>query len=177
MSCILVGNGTSLLDSPKGEQIDQFDHVVRFNQCDPQGYAKYTGKKTNTLFMVNPVQYFDESRFSPLGRVFVYSWQPDELCGVWKTYQSCPLAKKVSLGVLDEIKEYFPSNYSYYSSGALAAWVMLKEFPHVVLTGFDWWEREKHHYSDEAVRGAIHQPSVERQFFAKLEQEGRLSFL
>lgn len=177
MSCILVGNGTSLIDAPRGAQIDSFGHVVRFNQCELHKYVDSTGKKTNTLFMANPVKYFNLDRFSPLERVFIYSWQEADVCKVWKSYSEVQIARKIPLETLQEINEYFPSSYSHYSSGAVAAWLMLKEFDQVTLTGFDWWEREKHHYSDEAIRGNIHQPCVERQFFAKLEQEGKLAFL
>ncbi len=43
---IIVGNGTSILDSKNGKSIDSFDDVVRFNSFRIKDYEEYTGKKT-----------------------------------------------------------------------------------------------------------------------------------
>jgi|GEM_PF-2546545 len=59
----------------------------------------------------------------------------------------------------------------------IAIWLMLKTQPQVTLTGFDWWERDKHHYSDNAARGNLHQPQKEFRVIQRLRDEGRLEFL
>lgn len=44
---ILVGNGTRILDYSLGEEIDQFDTIVRFNMFQIYGYEKHVGTKVN----------------------------------------------------------------------------------------------------------------------------------
>ena len=46
MKIVIIGNGASLLDHQFGDQIDQFDEVVRFNDFRIKGYEKYVGTKT-----------------------------------------------------------------------------------------------------------------------------------
>lgn len=66
-------------------------------------------------------------------------------------------------------------SYKWYSTGAIAAWLLLKEFERLHLYGFDWWDRLNHHYGDHEVRGNIHDPRKELLFFQKLKD--RVIFL
>lgn len=45
-SCAIVGNSGDLLKMRLGEQIDQYDAVVRNNGAPIEGYTEYVGKKT-----------------------------------------------------------------------------------------------------------------------------------
>lgn len=45
-SCVLVGNGPSLLAKRLGPLIDSHDEVIRFNSFRTQGFAQHTGSKT-----------------------------------------------------------------------------------------------------------------------------------
>lgn len=61
---ILVGNGPSVMETPLGKKIDEFDVVVRFN--DFRIFEKYTGCKTSvhvrTFWMMNRSFVKDASR-------------------------------------------------------------------------------------------------------------------
>ena len=46
-NCIIVGNGTSVLDAELGDKIDSFDNVVRFNTYRIAEYEKNVGTKTD----------------------------------------------------------------------------------------------------------------------------------
>jgi len=116
-------------------------------------------------------------RFIFCPQVVVHSWKNPEKCEVWASYSHINGARKVPFEVLTEMRSFGPKGYYWYSTGAIAAWTMLKEHDRVTLTGFDWWDREDHHYSDKAVRGTIHKPDKEREFFSKLEAEGKVLFL
>ena len=45
-SCVLVGNGPSLMSGKHGARIDKHDEVVRFNECRVQGYEEHVGSRT-----------------------------------------------------------------------------------------------------------------------------------
>ena len=54
---------------------------------------------------------------------------------------------------------------------------MLERYDDVVITGFDWWERNEHHYGDNEVRGHIHNPKKEHEVIQKLIKQNRVKFL
>ena len=48
----IIGSSARLLQDPVGEQIDQYNEVVRFNRAPTDGYEEYVGAKT-TLRVTN----------------------------------------------------------------------------------------------------------------------------
>ena len=48
----IVGSSSSLLDAERGQDIDDFDEVVRFNRAPTEGWENYVGSKT-TLRVAN----------------------------------------------------------------------------------------------------------------------------
>jgi len=177
MSCVLVGNGTSVLDSPRGDVIDAFDTIVRFNNCDLVRFAPSTGKLTHVWFTVWPYSEARMKKFKPLERIFLHTWQSPEKCSAWASFRGIPNAQKVSHETLVEMRAFGPKGYVWYSTGAVAAWLMLKEHQSISLIGFDWWDRVAHHYADKAIRGTTHKPDKEKEFFDKLVAEGKVNFL
>lgn len=181
-STIVIGNGTSLIEKELGNHIDAFDEVIRFNAYKTDGLEKFTGSKTTIWFNVIPFENKNAPLIhKPYRQVILHSWQWDmEKCKLWQELSplfSCPVSKVQRQTIL-EIQDYAEDHeYFAYSSGMIAVWLMLKSNDSVTLTGFDWWEREKHHYSDNAVRGNMHKPQKELAVFIKLQAMGRLSFL
>lgn len=176
--CILVGNGTSLLDKNQGGAIDQHAIVCRFNNCCIAGFEPQAGTKTNVWFTVMPFHPNLTGRLCPLDRIIAHSWErsPDK-CATLKGYTH-PKAEKLDHAVIPEISAWLgDDSYRTWSTGILAIWMMLKEHAEVSLTGFDWWERKAHHYCDNAIRGTLHRPQTEKAMIEKLQSEGRVSFL
>ena len=50
-SCIVIGNGGSVIESTKGDEIDKFDLVVRNNLARHEGFEKYVGSRTDVRFL------------------------------------------------------------------------------------------------------------------------------
>ena len=46
---IIIGNGESVLNKKNGSYIDDFDVVIRCNECIIKGYEDYVGTKTDIL--------------------------------------------------------------------------------------------------------------------------------
>jgi hypothetical protein len=179
--CILVGNGTSVLDRQNGGLIDQFGTVVRFNQFHLKPYTAHVGTKTDVWFMVLPPVNATWRAKLPLRQLFTHSWvATEDRDANFRDFTALNLpypVAKVSHSLIPEMQREAGTDYHPWSTGALAIWLMLKEFERVTLTGFDWWEREFHHYFDKADRGKLHQPQEEKRLIDRLCASDRLRFL
>jgi hypothetical protein len=179
---LIVGNGTSLIEKEHGKLIDAFEDVVRFNAYKLAGYERYVGTKTTIWFNVIPFENSNHPLIhQSYSHVYLHSWQWDmNKCQVWQKLAplfTCPVTKIERRTIL-EIQEFAEDReYFAYSTGMIAIWLMLKTRPSVTITGFDWWEREKHHYSDNAIRGNMHKPQKELAVIQKLRGLGKLQFL
>jgi hypothetical protein len=180
-SCVIVGNGSSVLDSQNGGEIDLFSTVVRFNQFHLKPYTAHVGSKTDVWFMVLPPVNATWRSKLHLKRLYTHSWtfnpENDKNFLAFSALNLPYPVEKVSHAVIPEMQEFAETDYHPWSTGALAIWLMLKEFDEVTITGFDWWERSAHHYFDKSNRGTMHKPDIEKTMIDKLQSEGRLSFL
>lgn len=169
---IIVGNGSSILDRENGRLIDSFDIVVRFNSFKIKNYEKHTGIKTNIWFTV-------EKTHLPIIHTFN---RVIEHCWIWDKnkdplYQELlsayPKCEKVSE---DFVKTKVP--VSNPSTGLIAIFFFLEEgYKNIFITGFDWWEREKHHYGDNEIRGTLHKPEEEYKAIQELINKKKIRFL
>lgn len=181
MDCILVGNGTSLLEAENGMTIDAHKVVCRFNDVRIVGFEKHTGTKTDIWFTCLKYDPKRHGLLQPCRQIVAHSWQrqPDK-CQTLQGYRHIEGVTKLDHALIDEMCAFVDkSDYRSWSTGALAIWMMLKEHEHVTITGFDWWERgpEQHHYADKATRGTLHRPAREFAFMLQLQADRRLSFL
>lgn len=183
MKVVIVGNGPSVLDSLKGEMIDSFDIIVRFNNFKIKGFEKHVGSKTNYWF--NTISNHKPEDYSNISKLIWHSWHWDEKTDVkYKEVKSLHSFKifdisKTNKSIIEEIQEYTGNKlYFNYSTGAIAIWMLLKEHNEVYITGFDWWNKNvKHHYHNNSQRGNIHKPDEEYKFISKLIKENKLKFL
>jgi len=180
MSCILIGNGTSILNKKNKDIINSFDRVVRFNSYQIDGFEEFVGTKTTDWYSV---RYFTKNNFrvkNNYEKAIIHTWNWNEkTCSVWqqmKDILSAKIIDKTKESSIWEMQKFLGSDdYYCFSTGAIATWEFLKEFNEVSLIGFDWWDKEAHHYADAEIRGPYHRPQIEKQFFQKLGK--KVSFL
>jgi len=188
MSCILVGNGPSLLDANYGSLIDSYDNVIRFNRFKINGFETYSGLKTTKWYInaaLKDAKYVTDvvHNIDPVQFV-LFTWLNTqryctEYCDFFKEYNLKHRMDYVPSDVLREMSIYTATSYKSWSTGAIAAWVELRSNDKVSLVGFDWWlSLPKHHYCDSMkVLPGVHDPQIEKIFFDKLQEEGRLNFI
>jgi hypothetical protein len=173
---LIVGNGTSLLDVPRGQVIDSFDEVVRFNSFKIQGFEEFTGTKTTTWFTCNKAHI---KKSFP--RVVWHSWQKDKSNdpNFQTIKEHLPNAESVGWDVIEEARQLapIPDNFKAPSTGLLAILFFLREVESVKIVGFDWWATDKHHYGDNEKRGTLHKPEIESTIICKLIGKEKLTFL
>ena len=62
---------------------------------------------------------------------------------------------------ITKIKNINYHNLKGPSTGLIAIDYFLSNNYEVYLHGFDWWDRDKHHYADNEIRGELHDPKKE----------------
>jgi len=178
MRCLLIGNGTSVLNRELGKLIDSFDRVIRFNRYHLNGYENFVGTKTTDWYNT---QFIEKNSFRFLNKFesfTFHSWRWEEECERFRScwpFVNASIKRKTSENTVNEMSEFLDMNYKWFSTGAIAAWEMLRHFDVIHLYGFDWWDKEKHHYGDNDSRGNLHKPDKEKIFFQKLQE--RVVFL
>jgi len=170
---IIVGNGSSILDNENGSAIDSFDIVVRFNSFKIKNHEKYTGIKTNIWFTVNKSHISEIKSFD---RVIEHCWEWDKTKD--KLYQELKSAfPKCEKTTRDFVRQNVPVKNP--STGLIAIFTFLHDESFVkpiYITGFDWWDRQKHHYADNEVRGTLHNPQEEYEAIKNLIDQGLVKF-
>jgi len=185
MRTIIVGNGSSLLDKSNGDIIDSFDNVVRFNAYTIEGFEQHVGTKTTIWFnTINFQKKESEWRCQKAyDEILLHIWQFDKTNDLLyieflKHYKNAPHIFKTEKNVISDIKNYGESStYSAFSTGLIAIWIMLGRAQTISITGFDWWEKEKHHYNDNVSRGLLHKPHIEKTIIHKLISENKITVL
>lgn len=187
---IIIGNGSSLLGRSLGSIIDSHEQVLRFNEFKTVGFEADVGTKTTIWFY-----HRDTEHPRVIGRIpsvrptrmFVHEWNvPDTapllLQAAIERLGSGTQVMRVKKQILADMTIFAEEKYTMWSSGAIATWLLLQETGRVTLAGFDWWHKPaKHHYMNGQTfhhlsdRG--HQPKIEKRFYDRLAETGRLHFL
>lgn len=175
---IIVGNGTSILDKPLGSEIDSHQEVLRFN--DYRLKKEWTGEKiTHWWNTVNYQNLAHENLLRPLEECCLHSWDFKDSDKLWARLKNSTAAKKVFKSReewIKEIQDFAATKHYAFSTGLLAIWRYLKDRD-VTIHGFDWWARKEHHPFDNAPRGTIHDPELEKKIIDKLCEEKGLKWL
>lgn len=167
---IIVGNGSSLLNKEDGNKIDSFDTVVRFNSYKIKGFEKHVGTKTDIWFTVNGAHFSELKNYKEV-IIHTWEWNKDK-CKLYQKFLPIRDCKKTERQF---VRSKIPCKNP--STGLIAIYYFLEKYDIVTITGFDWWENEKHHYGDNEVRGTLHSPKEEYEILKNLIKENRLEFL
>ena len=185
---IVIGNGPTLLEKENGQLIDSFDKVVRFNGYTIDKFEKNVGTRVDIWFnVINFSKKDTEWRLKkPYDKIVLHSWQWDpEKDALYTSFvehykNTNMFIEKTKRSTCVELCEYISiteKEYFSYSTGVIAIWMLLKEYSDITITGFDWWAATKHHYNDNAPRGTLHKPDIEKRVIDKLIEQNKIKFL
>ena len=187
---VIVGNGASLIGRGLGGIIDSYEEVVRFNEFRTHGYEADVGNKTTIWFNNHDTDKSKITSLVPLvrpARMYVHEWNVPDTAPLLlqKAIEHSGVSTqvmRVKKKLLANMTAFAEEKYTMWSSGAIATWMMLQEAENVILAGFDWWHQPaKFHYMDEQQfhyhLNSGHQPKVEKRFFDRLAEAGRLQYL
>lgn len=184
-SCVLVGNGPSLIASGLGQVIDGHDEVVRFNTFHIKGFENHVGSKT-TLWATfgRGTLPFDED-IRPK-RMILTHWNalpcytPDEIHRIDHKFftEVRELAKSKTKRVDDAREKLIPT------SGLLVAFWLLNVvgLKRLKLAGFDHFSKKHssyHHYWMPKAFGKPpeHDGDAEAELMKEMMDAGRVEYL
>ncbi len=178
---VLVGNGPSLLATAKGEAIDAFDEVVRFNRFQLRGFEKHTGTRT-TLWSTFGHGYLPgDENMRPERMIFVYgekgepAYQPKEIYRIPKAFYNEQWERV-------KAQANRPANArpcSISSGFVVTMWLLnVVGLEQVTLAGFDHFRKDhsnQHHYYNPRSYGRP--PEMDGDAEAELLKEESVIYL
>lgn len=180
-SWVLVGNGPSVLREKRGEKIDAYDEVVRFNRYKIDGYAEHTGQRTTLwAYCGKGMAPLDENQ-RPSRGLCVHgapAWRPEHLWRIPRDFYDTKRAEIQRRSLKPDKEPLLPS------CGFLTACWLLDSgtAASVTLAGFDHFSRKQsglHHYwiNRNYAEPREHDGAVEKDILAEYAREGRLNYL
>ena len=167
-SILLIGNGPSVLDYEIGKKIDLFPTICRFNAFKIKGYEKFVGAKTN-MWVTCLGKEDVIKRQKEFEKIYFPLWQKTylELCKIIPNSEC--FTEEVYKNAGKILGKYF-----YPSSGLLATMYFLSKNIKIYIHGFDFFQKERHHYCDSQTVGKNHNPKMEKEAFQKLLEENKI---
>lgn len=166
---ILVGNAQSILNEPRGHEIDQFETVVRFNNfvLEPK---EYTGEKfsIHARRSCDDIKLWSKDSFQKLLCFVTYcNLTPGmervarQVQGMYK--DKCKIINARSCKTLaEDIGLVYPQERA--SVGALAIGYFLTKYDAITLHGFSDGEPDKHYFKKPPKDGHYHNWTKERDY-------------
>jgi hypothetical protein len=181
-TCVLVGNGPSLMSKKLGGIIDAYDEVVRFNSYKTVGFEKHTGRKT-TVWSTFGKGTLPESPESFNKVLFIHGDRGDPATKDKQVF-------RIPISFYEHLRSEIRSISTHKKSGSVnptsgflvARWLLAAGVNHLSLAGFDHFSKAKsgqHHYWDAKAYGRPedHDGDAERLLLLPWLHAGRLSYL
>jgi len=173
---LLVGNGPSALSLEKGEEIDRFPFVCRFNDFKVRGFERWVGSKCTHLF-VNKRCVPVAGEREDLGRV-VHAY-----LAVKGKYERVPVDRILleKFSRVDRVPKWvwdetcMAMGCEKPSCGALAAMMFTSMRWEVWLYGFDFFRTEVNHYGDSVKKSECHKAEKEVPYFREMVGKEKIS--
>lgn len=187
-SVCLVGNGGVMMEKEWGNEIDNYDIVIRFNHAPTKGFEKNVGSKTN-IRLVNGHCFggeTDPKRNPTADPMFLPNLEPQDI--ICKT---CSQKQFIS-GTLNNINKHnlyfinpeFIDATGFYtqphepSAGFVMFMLLLSHFTNINLYGFTFWEDSyDYHYFEKVPLDASqlgHNFSHEKSIVLELEKQNKI---
>lgn len=184
----IVGSSGRLAKQKLGEQIDEFDYIVRFNRAPIKGYEKNVGSRTDLRIVNNHVFANKPAKgFSKQPTEFIRNLKEGTLLyfgpdgGPWINKEKNVNVKKVKLfrfpyNKMEQLKRHFSYKGSNFSvgTGFIVLCVMSGIKP--ILFGIDLENRSRDHYWETRPLkpSGVHNVSAEKKLLKRLFDENKL---
>ena len=153
---LIIGNGSSAMNQPLGDYINQYSQVARINNYRIKGYEKYLGYKTDIWLNGANNKLKIRDKYPKKILVFIPSSILDKKKDNVVNYVSKRLKldqDKFKVVHKNEIIEYENiMNHDRLTTGLYAILWGLKYFDNVVIHGFDFFIESKTHYFDSKIQ-------------------------
>lgn len=183
-SCIVVGNGPSLIFQKKGKIIDSFEEIFRFNKFAIKGYEQFVGSKTTVWCTHGKDQLPTDDDIRPDKVLYIHGERGNVLYNPQKIWR-IPLSfyYKVRDEIKNETTEKEKSDKLLPSTGILVIlWLLENVYENLYIAGFDNFSKtlsKQHHYwvKKEYTKPFEHDGEWEKLKIHSLYKEKKLKFL
>jgi len=200
-SIVIIGNGASLKNSGLGKKIDEFDEVIRINECKTKGWEEDAGMKFTIWATFNPdkrIMKFIRSYISLGYSMDTIKELVKEVHEIWyvgaRADCSRPWKSKfVTELELDNVIKRHSSPLTvrqisrvieYPTTGFVLIWLFTRLYDKIYLAGFDFGgitdpTLKYHHYFHETPKydKDIHNFKHEHEIVDILVREGKIEYL
>lgn len=172
-SILLIGNGPSVINHKMGDIINNHLNVCRFNSFKIDQFEKNVGTKCDIWvtcldepYVIKKASLFKKIYFPLYQEKFI------KMTKCFSNSECFPPHIYKNASMINGKDKWF-----YPSSGLMATLFFLERGMDVILYGFDFFQKEKHHYCDSQSIGPNHSPSMEFLTFTKLLNEKKVKLL
>lgn len=173
---ILVGNGCELMENPKGEIIDKYKNVVRFNRFQIENFKRNVGCKIDTIFCNDFVFSKDMNiyDFIPEAEIIIYNVRKTEYNAPYENF------KNLKGAFWNDLKrEIQYSKKQFFSTGfaAIMYYLFVMKLNRITITNFDFQVHiNKVEYFNYAAKPTHrnHNFKQEKAFVSDLISKGRI---
>lgn len=170
---VLIGSGSSVLDTPLGKTIDSFPIVARVNRFRLNGYSEYTGTKTDIWF-VSDYMFRWYNKYKPAEIIFVSPGRPPNQR--FNGFQErIPYSKLYPRKYYEQVRKM--SGYMQPSSGILAAYYLSQFYDKIYLLGIDGFNGDGTEYWSEVNIRGRHRTDKELMFLEQLYSTRKVKLL
>jgi hypothetical protein len=184
MKILLVSNGPSVLKEKRGEEIDSFDKVVRFNNFDLAGKEEYVGRKTHIVSRrcCDDVLWHNPPELEKVYCFMTYCKWSGAMGIVSEMvknyyYPRCELVKVSKCKEYGELVGLDQPNNEWATVGILTILHLLNIYPVLYLYGFDYSNLDKHYFARQPRDSKYHSAIKEKKYLDKLVKEEKCILL
>lgn len=177
---IIVGNAPYDKNKENGDLINSFKNVVRFNN--------FSINKEHQNYIGNKIDYWCMSCFVYHSNKKLYNSRKNNIDNILilkpnKFLNRYPIKKDGKIKALIEKQDIIvPKEYNFGknwpSTGLLAVFYFLQQYPKVYVTGFNHFDKTKgsiHYY--ENLKQIGHKSNLEKEIFNDLKLKGKLLYI
>jgi hypothetical protein len=185
---LIIGNAPTVLNRKLGKEIDSYKYVVRINDYVTQGYEECVGTKTS--IWVTGASKNTKIKNRDLENIISLVFLPEFIHNAGKNY----LKKRVETNLGLQLSSLNIVPYKIINQinilcnmegGAKerpsAGLMTIMYFVHILnelvtITGFDFFESNKHYYDNEPAvpKKSVHNTEHEKQIVQRLIEDGKV---
>lgn len=170
---VVVGNGPSIKRQKLGRIIDSFDHVIRINYFETDGFDEWAGNRT-TIHATHGKHNGKKGGYSCDHTLWLHEHK------AWECRHSWLVPKSFYWNL---VSQWTPDKSILPSAGFVTvAWLLANGVQRVHLAGFDHFSKERdpiHHYWESIAKTQPkeHSPQREADVFEQWRQDGNVTYL
>ncbi len=159
-TCIIIGNGPSVLNYDLGDQINKFNQVIRFNEYKISGFEKHVGTKT-TIWSTFGRGILPKDKNQRPSKILFLGPRVSSIYTEINGWMTPPNIWQIPKSFITSLKDRVRrdtqnTSYSVTSGLTVICWMLESIYDNIHIHGFDHFQKDKsklHHYWHQTSHG------------------------